>query len=75
MIYKELDPFQSNDKFAKTGRAAEEQMAFYFKRFFCDDSDILVLNGIRIGHNEMIRKEGLRFFRECDECNSSPLHF
>ena len=48
MIYKELDPFQSDDKFAKSGRAAEEQMAFYFKRFFANDPDILVLNGIRI---------------------------
>lgn len=48
MIYKELEPFQIEDKFAKAGRAAEEQMAFYFKRFFGDDPDILVLNGIRI---------------------------
>ncbi len=48
MIYKELDPFRSDDKFAKSGRAAEEQMAFYFKRFFANDPDILVLNGIRI---------------------------
>lgn len=51
MIYKELDPFQSDDKFAKAGRAAEEQMAFYFKRFFGDDADILVLNGIRLEAN------------------------
>lgn len=48
MIFKELDPFQSDDKFAKSGRAAEEQMAFYFKRFFGNDPDILVLNGIRL---------------------------
>ncbi len=48
MIYKELDPIKTEDKFAKAGRAAEEQMAFYFKRFFGDDSDILVLNGIRL---------------------------
>lgn len=48
MIYKELDPIQTEDRFAKAGRAAEEQMAFYFKRFFGDDSDILVLNGIRL---------------------------
>ncbi len=51
MIFKELDPFQSDDKFAKAGRAAEEQMAFYFKRFFGDDPDILVLNGIRLEAN------------------------
>lgn len=48
MIFKELDPFQSDDKFARTGRAAEEQMAFYFKRFFGNTPDILVLNGIRL---------------------------
>jgi hypothetical protein len=48
VIYKELDPFNSDDKFAKTGRAAEEQMAFYFKRFFSNDPDILILNGIRL---------------------------
>lgn len=48
MIYKELDPFQSDDKFARSGRAAEEKMAFYLKRFFGNDPDILVLNGIRI---------------------------
>lgn len=48
MIVKELDPFQSEDKFARSGRAAEEKMAFYLKRFFADDPDILVLNGIRI---------------------------
>lgn len=48
VIFKELDPFQSDDKFARTGRAAEEQMAFYFKRFFGNTPDILVLNGIRL---------------------------
>lgn len=48
MIYKDLDPFHSDDKFARSGRAAEEQMAFYLKRFFGDDPEILVLNGIRL---------------------------
>lgn len=48
MIYKELDPAHIEDKFAKAGRAAEEQMTFYFKRFFGSDPDILVLNGIRL---------------------------
>jgi hypothetical protein len=48
VICKDLDPFQSDDKFAKAGRAAEEQMAFYLKRFFGSDPDILVLNGIRL---------------------------
>lgn len=48
MIFKELDPFNSEDKFARAGRAAEEKMAFYLKRFFDDAPDILVLNGIRL---------------------------
>ena len=48
MIYKDLDPFSSEDKFARAGRSAEEQMAFYLKRFFGNDPDILVLNGIRL---------------------------
>lgn len=51
VIIKELDPFQSDDKFAKAGRAAEEQMAFYLKRFFGNDPSILVLNGIRLEAN------------------------
>ena len=48
MIVKELDPFSSDDKFAKAGRAAEEQMAFYFKRFFATDPEFFILNGIRL---------------------------
>jgi len=51
VIYKELDPFSSEDKFARSGRAAEEQMAFYLKRFFANDPEIVVLNGIRLEHN------------------------
>lgn len=48
MILKELDPFNSDDRFMRAGRAAEEQMAFYLKRFFGSDPDVLVLNGIRL---------------------------
>lgn len=48
MIYKELDPFQSEEKFAQSGRAAEEQMAFYLKRHFGSNTDVLVLNGVRL---------------------------
>jgi len=48
VIVKELDPFQSEDQLAKSGRAAEEQMALYLKRFFATDSDVLVLNGVRL---------------------------
>ncbi|MCX7180748.1 MAG: nuclease-related domain-containing protein [Proteobacteria bacterium] len=48
MIRKELDPFESDDKYARAGRAAEEQMAFYLKRFFERKPDIHILNGIRL---------------------------
>ncbi|HEY9859882.1 MAG TPA: hypothetical protein V6D16_10265 [Candidatus Obscuribacterales bacterium] len=34
MIVKELDALASQDKFAKAGRTAEEQMAFYLRRAF-----------------------------------------
>jgi len=48
MIYKEVDPKESNDKFTKAGLAAEKQMAFYLKRAFADREDIFVLNDIRL---------------------------
>jgi hypothetical protein len=48
VIFKELDPFHSDDKFARSGRAAEEKMVFYLKRFFGNDHEIPVLNGVRI---------------------------
>ncbi|MCB5187577.1 NERD domain-containing protein [Methylobacillus caricis] len=47
MILKELDPFSSEDKYQKAGRNAEESISFYLKRFFEDEENILVLNGIR----------------------------
>jgi len=48
MIYKDVDPKESNDKFIKAGLAAEKQMAFYLKRAFADKEDIFVLNDIRL---------------------------
>lgn len=50
MIKKELDPFVAEDKYAISGRKAEEQMAFYLKRFFASSPDVFVLNGIRLEH-------------------------
>lgn len=52
MIRKELDAFNVTDKFSASGRAAEEKMAFYLKRFFSSASNIFVLNGIRLEHAE-----------------------
>ena len=51
MILKELDPFASGDLLARSGRAAEEQMAFYLRRAFAADPDTLVLNGIRLARD------------------------
>lgn len=48
MIIKELDPFQSEDKFLKAGRAAEEKMAFYLRVDFDDSKEVHVLNSVRI---------------------------
>lgn len=50
MIYKELDPFDpaQADRFEKAGRQAEEQMAFYLKRFFARSEEVDVLHGLRI---------------------------
>jgi len=51
MIKKELDSFAAQDKYSAAGRKAEEQMAFYLKRFFGSVPDIFVLNGIRIEYD------------------------
>lgn len=48
MILKELDPFSGHGVREVAGRKAEEQMAFYLKRFFGSNSDVDVLNYLRI---------------------------
>lgn len=48
MIFKELDAFDNKDKFQLAGRKAEEQMAFYFRRFFAKSDQVDVLNYLRI---------------------------
>jgi hypothetical protein len=48
VIFKELDPFRSEDKFEVAGRKAEEQMAHYLRRFFGSSPDVDVLNYLRI---------------------------
>ena len=48
MIRKELDDLIPSDKYEAAGRRAEEQMAFYLKRFFQAADDIVVLNSIRL---------------------------
>lgn len=51
MIIKELDPFSSDNKYEKSGRAAEESMAFYLRRFYQDDPTVHILNSIRVEEN------------------------
>ena len=51
MIRKELDPFEGFGKFELSGRKAEEQMAFYLRRFFGSSADVDVLNYLRIDLN------------------------
>jgi hypothetical protein len=48
MIVKELDELSAADKFAKAGRAAEEQMVYYLRRAFADDKNIYVFNDLRL---------------------------
>lgn len=48
MIYKDLDPFDKGTKFEMAGRKAEEQMAFYLRRFFGNSADADVVNHLRI---------------------------
>lgn len=48
MILKELDPFDGQGKREVAGRRAEEQMAFYLRRFFGASADVDVLNYLRI---------------------------
>lgn len=51
MILKERTIKPVNGKFEKAGAAAEEQMAFYLRRYFQDRSDVWVLNDVRISHD------------------------
>jgi Nuclease-related domain len=51
VILKGLDPFTPKDKFEKAGRDAEEQLAFYLRRAFVEDKDILVFNNLRFEHS------------------------
>jgi len=48
MIVKETEENHGSDKYTQAGVAAEKQMAFYLKRGFEDDPNVLILNGVRI---------------------------
>ena len=49
MILKERDPREhlDTDKFSLAGADAEKQMAFYLRRVFAGDKDILIFNDLR----------------------------
>ena len=48
MIIKESNHLESMDKFEQAGHNAESQLAFYLKREFKDDPQILVFNNLRL---------------------------
>ena len=52
MIKKDLDVIPAPDKFSQAGINAERQMAFYLKRHFEHNSDVYILNDIRIGSKD-----------------------
>lgn len=52
MIVKELDPFIPQDKFAKAGKEAEEQMSFYLRRAFADNKNLYVFNDLRLEYKD-----------------------
>jgi hypothetical protein len=52
MIVKELDAFIPQDKFAKAGKEAEQQMSFYLRRAFADNKNIYIFNDLRLEYED-----------------------
>ncbi len=48
---------------------------YYFKCGECDSNTPIKISCGKSGHKERIRKDGLKFFRECSDCGSSELFF
>lgn len=48
MILKDVDEQATVDKYQKAGLSAEKQMAFYLKRAFGTEENILVINSLRL---------------------------
>jgi len=48
---------------------------YYFKCGDCDSNTPIKISCGKNGHKERIRKDGLKFFRECSDCGSSNLFF
>ncbi len=51
MILKDVDELAISDKYQKAGLFAEKQMAFYLKRAFGTEENVLVLNSLRLEKN------------------------
>lgn len=48
---------------------------YYFKCAGCDGNTPIKVSCGRVNHKPRIRKDGLRFFQECAECQTSTLFF
>ncbi|MBL0226793.1 MAG: NERD domain-containing protein [Geobacteraceae bacterium] len=51
------------------------KFGYYFKCSDCESNSPIKISCGKDGHKERIRKDGLDFFRECADCNSSTLFF
>ena len=51
------------------------KFGYYFKCGECDGNTPIKIACGTIGHNERIRKDGKKFFRECSDCGSSSVYF
>lgn len=48
---------------------------YYFKCAECDANTPIKISCGKDGHKERIRKDGHKFFRECEQCKTSSLYF
>lgn len=48
---------------------------YYFKCATCDGNTPIKIGCVIDGHKERIRKDGIKFYRECAECKTSSLYF
>ena len=48
MILKDVDEQAALDKYQKAGLSAEKQMAFYLKRAFGNEENVLIINSLRL---------------------------
>lgn len=51
------------------------KFGYYFKCSDCDANSPIKISCGKDGHKERIRKDGLKFYRECADCGTSSLYF